>query len=76
MRPCGTKLPLQFGQPDHAQKTYANIPSIDTFIYSAFNTPLVSSGAQGCSALVLFRVVTPIASAFNSDMEAARDWVL
>jgi hypothetical protein len=33
MRPCGTKLPLQFGQPVHAQKAYADIPLIDTLIY-------------------------------------------
>ena len=33
MRPCGTKLPLQFGQPVHAPKPYANYPAIDTLIY-------------------------------------------
>jgi hypothetical protein len=33
MRPCGTKLPLQFGQPVHARKPYATFPPIDTFIY-------------------------------------------
>ena len=32
MRPCGTELPLQLGQPVHARKSYANYPSIDTFI--------------------------------------------
>ena len=33
MRPCGTKLPLQFGQLVHARKSYTNYPWIDTFIY-------------------------------------------
>jgi hypothetical protein len=33
MWPCGTELPLQFGQPVHARISYANYPSIDTFIY-------------------------------------------
>ena len=33
MRPCGTKFPLQFGQPVHARKAYGNDLSIDTFIY-------------------------------------------
>jgi hypothetical protein len=33
MRPCGTKLSLQFGQPVHPRKAYSNAPLIDTFIY-------------------------------------------
>jgi hypothetical protein len=33
MRPCGTKLLLQFGQAVHARKAYTNHPLIDTFIY-------------------------------------------
>ena len=33
MRPCGTKLPLQFGQPVHMRKAYTDTPLIDTFTY-------------------------------------------
>jgi hypothetical protein len=33
MRPCGTKLSLQFGKAVHARKAYGNDPLIDTFIY-------------------------------------------
>ena len=45
MRPCGTKLPLQFGQPVHVRKSYTNYPLIHTFIYLQIG--IIGSGNLG-----------------------------